>query len=78
MIKLDELDKAIISELSKDASISVPALSRKVKKDSSVLYSRIKRLVKRGFIERYTIVINYRVRLHGQSVVRVKHRSKTS
>ena len=47
-----------MSELSNDASISVPRLSKKIDVNSSVIYSRIKRLVKRKLIERFTIVVN--------------------
>ena len=47
-----------MSELSKDASISVPRLSKKININSSVVYSRIKRLVKRGLIKKFTIIIN--------------------
>ena len=47
-----------MSELSADASISVPKLSEKIKVNSSVVYSRIKRLVKRKLIERFTIIVN--------------------
>ena len=58
MVKVDELDLQILSELSRDASISVPKLSKKINVNSSVVYSRIKRLVKRKLIERFTIVVN--------------------
>ncbi len=58
MAKVDELDLTILSELSADASISVPKLSQKIKVNPSVVYSRIKRLVKRKLIERFTIVVN--------------------
>ena len=55
---VDNLDLQILSELSNDASISVPRLSKKIDVNSSVIYSRIKRLVKRKLIERFTIVVN--------------------
>ncbi len=58
MVKVDDLDLQILSELSNDASISVPRLSKKIDANSSVIYSRIKRLVKRKLIERFTIVVN--------------------
>ena len=48
----------ILSELSKDASISVPRLSKKLNINASVLYSRIKRLVKRNLIEKFTVIVN--------------------
>ena len=58
MAKVDDLDLQILSELSQDASISVPRLSKKIDVNSSVVYSRIKRLVKKKLIERFTIVVN--------------------
>ena len=58
MGRIDDFDLKILSELSKDASISVPRLSKKININSSVVYSRIKRLVKRGLIKKFTIVIN--------------------
>ena len=57
-VKVDNLDLQILSELSNDASISVPRLSKKIDVNASVIYSRIKRLVKRKLIERFTIVVN--------------------
>jgi len=56
--RFDELDMKILTELSKDASISVPQLSKKLSINSSVLYSRIKRLSKRNLIKKFTIVVN--------------------
>ena len=47
-----------MSELSKDSSISIPKLAEKINVNSSVVYSRIKRLVKKKLIERFTIEIN--------------------
>ncbi len=58
MAKIDDLDLTILSELSADASISVPKLSEKINVNPSVVYSRIKRLVKKKLIERFTIVVN--------------------
>jgi len=47
-----------LSELTKDASISIPQLSKKLNINSSVLYSRIKRLTKRELIRKFTVIIN--------------------
>ena len=58
MANIDDLDLTILSELSADASISVPKLSKKIKINPSVVYSRIRRLVKKRLIERFTIVVN--------------------
>ena len=58
MAKVDKIDQKILSELSKDSSISIPKLSEKINVNSSVVYSRIKRLVKKKLIERFTIDVN--------------------
>ena len=58
MAIVDNLDLKILSELSDDAAISIPKLSKKIDVNTSVVYSRIKRLLKRKMIERYTIEIN--------------------
>ncbi len=48
----------LIQELTKDGSISVPNLSKKLGINASVLYSRIKRLVKKKLIKKFTIEID--------------------
>ncbi len=58
MNKLDEIDIKILNELIRDAGQSVPKLSKKIQVNSSVVYSRIKRLLKRGTIKRFTIDVN--------------------
>ena len=58
MGRIDDLDLKILSELARDASISVPKLSKKINVNASVVYSRIKRLARRGPIKKFTIMIN--------------------
>ena len=58
MAKVDDLDLKILSELSNDASVSIPKLSKKINENSSVVYSRINRIVKKNLIERFTIDVN--------------------
>jgi Lrp/AsnC family transcriptional regulator, regulator for asnA, asnC and gidA len=58
MGRLDEIDMKILAALHKDASISIPKLSSDLGLNLSVTYSRIKRLMRRGIIERYTLLIN--------------------
>ncbi len=58
MNRLDEFDLKILYELVNNAAISVPAMSKKIGANTSVIYSRIKRLVKLGVIKKYTIVID--------------------
>ncbi len=48
----------LLYELTKDGSISVPALSKKLGINASVLYSRIKRLLKKKLIKRFTVEID--------------------
>jgi Lrp/AsnC family transcriptional regulator, regulator for asnA, asnC and gidA len=58
MAKLDDLDMKILSHLYGDASVSVPRLSKLMGVNLSVMYSRIKRLQKRGVIEKFTVQVN--------------------
>ena len=55
---MDKTDQKILAELSNDSSISIPKLAEKINVNSSVVYSRIKRLMKKKLIERFTIEIN--------------------
>ncbi|MDV3278426.1 MAG: Lrp/AsnC family transcriptional regulator [Nitrososphaerales archaeon] len=48
----------ILSALYADASVSVPNLSKQLGVNLSVTYSRIKRLQKRGIIQKFTIQVN--------------------
>ena len=58
MAKVDELDLKLLSELKKDGSISIPLLAKKLNINASVLYSRIKRLLKKKMIKKFTIDID--------------------
>src|SRR5574338_489349 len=48
----------IITELTKDGNVSVPNLSKKLGINTSVLYSRIKRLIKKKLIKKFTIMVD--------------------
>jgi|TARA_B100001105_G_scaffold69768_1_gene54760 Lrp/AsnC family transcriptional regulator for asnA, asnC and gidA len=48
----------LLYELTMDGSISVPILSKKLGINASVLYSRIKRLMKKKLIKKFTIEID--------------------
>ena len=56
--RFDDLDMKLLFELSKDGNISVPTLSKKLGINASVLYSRIKRLVRKKLIRKFTIEID--------------------
>ncbi len=58
MAKVDDLDLKLLSELKKDGSISIPLLAKKMNINASVLYSRIKRLIKKKMIKKFTIDID--------------------
>ncbi|MDA4120277.1 MAG: Lrp/AsnC family transcriptional regulator, partial [Thaumarchaeota archaeon] len=58
MGRLDEIDMKILGALHRDASISIPKLSGDLGLNLSVTYSRIKRLIRRGIIQRYTLEVN--------------------
>ncbi len=58
LLRFDELDMNLLQELTKDGAISVPNLSKKLGINASVLYSRIKRLVKKKLIKKFTIEID--------------------
>ncbi|MCP8304139.1 MAG: Lrp/AsnC family transcriptional regulator [archaeon] len=58
MGKIDVMDMKILAELMKDSSLSIPKLSDKIDANPSVVYSRIKRLIKRGIIKTFTVVVN--------------------
>ena len=58
MHRFDDLDMKLLYELTKDGSISVPILSKKLDINASVLYSRIKRLMKKKLIKKFTIDID--------------------
>ena len=58
MHRFDELDMKLLYELTKDGSISVPILSKKLEINASVLYSRIKRLQKKKLIKKFTVIID--------------------
>ena len=58
MHKFDELDMKILTELTKDGNVSVPNLSKRLEINTSVLYSRIKRLLKKKLIKKFTIVVD--------------------
>ena len=61
MTKFDGIDMKILSAMSNDASISIPKLSKKLNINTSVLYSRIKRLSEKKLIKKFTIVVNDRM-----------------
>ena len=58
MQQIDDLDLRLLSELKKNGNISVPILAKKLEINASVLYSRIKRLLRKKLIKKFTIDID--------------------
>lgn len=58
MIVEDDLDRRLLYELYHDGAISIPTLSKKLNSNNSVLYSRIKRLVRNKVIKKFTIQVD--------------------
>ncbi len=58
MQHVDDLDLRLLSELKKNGNISIPLLSKKLDINASVLYSRIKRLLRKKLIKKFTIEID--------------------
>ena len=58
MNKFDDTDMLILRELVENAGQSIPKLSKKIQVNPSVTYSRIKRLIRRGLIKRFTVEVN--------------------
>jgi Lrp/AsnC family transcriptional regulator for asnA, asnC and gidA len=56
--KLDDVDMKILGSLRKDASVSIPKLSKDLGLNLSVTYSRIKRLTRRKIIKQFTIIVD--------------------
>jgi Lrp/AsnC family transcriptional regulator for asnA, asnC and gidA len=56
--RFDDLDMKLLYELTRDGSISVPNLSKKLGINASVLYSRIKRLMKKKLIKKFTVIVD--------------------
>ena len=57
-MKFDKIDIKILGELTQESNISIPKLSEKISINSSVVYSRINRLVRKGFIKKYTLEVD--------------------
>ncbi len=57
-IEFDELDRAILRELQKNARITNADLARKIHLSQPAVHNRIKKLEKRGVIRRYTAEVD--------------------
>jgi len=56
---LDKLDSVLLAMLAENCRASLHSLSEKLGMPQTTLYSRIKKLIHKGIIKRYTIDIDY-------------------
>ncbi|ASJ01060.1 Lrp/AsnC family transcriptional regulator [Thermococcus gorgonarius] len=57
MTQLDDLDRAIIRLLKRNARLTISELSEQLNKPESTIHFRIKKLIEKGVIDRYTILL---------------------
>lgn len=55
---LDEADRAILRELQKVGDLTLVELARRIHLSAPATHARLKRLRERGYIERYTAILN--------------------
>ncbi len=78
MVNFDEMDMELLRELAKDGTASIPALAAKMKVNSSVLYSRIKRMKENRLIKRFTIDVDQSMLgINVTAIVGIKRDSKS-
>ena len=58
MYTLDDIDARILGRLVQNSSESIPKLAKRINVNTSVVYARIRRMQKRGLIERFTVDVN--------------------
>lgn len=57
MVQLDDLDRAILRLLKEDARLTISEIAERLNRPESTIHFRIKKLVEKGIIKRYTIVL---------------------
>jgi DNA-binding Lrp family transcriptional regulator len=57
MIQLDDLDRAILRLLKEDARLTISELAEKLNRPESTIHFRIKKLLEKGAIDHYTILL---------------------
>ena len=58
MYTLDDIDARILDRLVQNCGESIPKLAKRINVNTSVVYARIRRMQKRGLIERFTVDVN--------------------
>ncbi|BAD84697.1 predicted transcription regulator, Lrp/AsnC family [Thermococcus kodakarensis KOD1] len=57
MVQLDDLDRAILKLLKQDARLTISELAERLNRPESTIHFRIKKLIEKGVIDRYTIIL---------------------
>ncbi len=57
MMQLDDLDRAILRLLKKDARLTISEIAEELGRPESTVHFRIKKLIERGVIDHYTILL---------------------
>ncbi len=57
MIQLDDLDRAILRLLKEDARLTISEIAEKLDRPESTIHFRIKKLLEKGAIDHYTILL---------------------
>ncbi len=60
-IKIDDKDRLILAELTKNSNLTTGKLSRKLKIPVTTVHNRIKKLEKAGVIMNYTVNLNWKI-----------------
>ncbi|MBW2963147.1 Lrp/AsnC family transcriptional regulator [Candidatus Woesearchaeota archaeon] len=75
--KVDELDKKLLFELDKDSTAPLYVLAERLKVTSETVASRIKKLVKKKIIVKFTAQVNLRVLGYDVAIVKIDLRNLT-
>ncbi|ASJ03194.1 transcriptional regulator [Thermococcus profundus] len=57
MMQLDDLDRSILRLLKKDARLTISEIAEKLNRPESTIHFRIKKLLEKGAIDHYTILL---------------------
>jgi len=77
MEKVDELDKKLLFELDKDCTLPLYVLAKKLKVTSETVASRIKKLIRRKIIVKFTAQINLKALGYDVAIIKMDLRNLT-
>ncbi|WP_297536369.1 Lrp/AsnC family transcriptional regulator [Thermococcus sp.] len=72
MLQLDDLDRAILRLLKEDARLTISELAERLNRPESTIHFRIKKLLEKGVIERYTIILGEELRPKAVALVYIQ------